>query len=139
MALKTPKTVGSVDGHRVQFIPTHRQDNDTNVVTSLVMAIPVSIEDVTAALMFLTWGASAADVVAELGRPDDAVRGTVMETMFCIGGDELSSQRMRLDEIEPGSWDATRLEMVRARVSELFGPAAVLADSVPSPRAAGER
>ncbi|OLZ43417.1 hypothetical protein [Amycolatopsis keratiniphila] len=138
MALSTAKTFGQVDGHRVQFIPTHRQDNDSQVVTSLVMAIPVSIEDITAALMFLTFGASKTDVIAELGRPDDEVRGTVMETVFCLGGDDLESHRLGLDEIEAGSWDAQRLEMIRTRVSELFGPAAALADAVPSPRAGGE-
>ncbi|MFJ8912047.1 hypothetical protein [Amycolatopsis sp. NPDC102389] len=117
---KTPRTLGQVNGHRAQFIPIHRQDNDTPVAATMVLAIPMSVEDVTAALMSITDGMSRKELSEVLG-DDNVVRELAMETVFGLGGFGLERARLDLAKVKPNSWDAVRLTLVRDCAADLFG------------------
>lgn len=125
----TPRTLGQVNGHRAQFIPTHRQDNDTPVTATMLLAIPVSVEDVTAALMWVSDGMSKTELV-EILDDEGVVRELAMEMVFALGGDGLERERLALAKVKPNSWDSVRLPLIRGRVAELFGSSV----RVPAPR-----
>jgi len=133
MARTLPTTLGKVNGHRVEFTPTHREDNPTPVVTTMVLAVPMSIEDITAALMYITNGSSDADVADWLA-DDTAVRQSVMETVFGLGGHELGRERLAVASIDPDGPDGERLAMVRACSVRVFAPS----HPVPAPRMSPE-
>lgn len=119
--MDTTMTTGTVAGQAAEFIPVHRQDNDTPVALTLTMTLPMSLEDVTAALWFLVadWPhEEIADALADA----DYVHRLVLESATCAGFDELESVRLGFADIEPGTLAHEVLIVIRARVAELYGP-----------------
>jgi len=129
MALTTPKTLGQVNGQQVEFTPVHREGNPSRVTTTMLLGLPLSLEDITAVLMYLTDGCSRQEVVNYLSDPGE-VRRLVLETAWGIGGFGIETERLRLAEIESGTWDSERLDMVWTCSVAVFAPG----NEVPAPR-----
>lgn len=131
-----------VGGQPTEFIPTHRQDNDTPVVMNLAMAVPVSVDDLVTVVWSVTRMEGREDVAAALA--DTAyLRRLVAESLFAIGGDGLEAAQVELDAAEPGSWDAQRAEMIRPAVAALVAEHAAARRTrtplrVPEPRTSPE-
>lgn len=131
-----PTSTGMVAGHRVAFTPAHREDNDTPAVTTMVVGVRLSIEDITAVLMHLTNGCGRDDLIDWLADAGE-VRRMVVEAAWGMGGLVIADERCALDKIEPGSWDAERLALIRACSVRVFTPAAP-GREVPAPRVSPE-
>jgi hypothetical protein len=114
-------TTGTVGGHAGEFIPVHRQENDTPVALTLTMTLPMSLEDVTAALWFLVADYPRDELDDVLGDPPYLHR-LVLESAHCAGFDELESVRLGFADIEPGTLAHEFLTLVRTRVADLYGP-----------------
>ncbi|QYN16844.1 hypothetical protein [Amycolatopsis sp. DSM 110486] len=142
MATTTHMGHALMAGVATEFIPTHRQDNDTRVVMNLGLVVPVSVEDLVAVLWAATKGEGRDDVAAALA--DTAyIRGAMAEMLFGIGGDGMEAARIELDAAKPGSWDTERAEMIRPIVAELVAAHAAArrtrtARQVPHPRTSDE-
>jgi len=133
MKLGTPTTLGKVNGKRVQFTPVHREGNDSRVVTTMTLGLPLSLEDVAAVLMYITNGCSRAEVTEWLADPTE-VRRLVVETAWALGGSAINDERLGLAEIESGTWESERLDMVWTCAVAVFAPAG----QVPAPRVSPE-
>ncbi|WP_329054071.1 hypothetical protein OG738_13530 [Amycolatopsis sp. NBC_01488] len=134
MRITTAPTVGKVNGKHVKFTPVHREDNPSRVAATMTVALPLSIEDIAAVLMYITNGCSRAEVTDWLADPGE-VRRLVMETAWALGGSAINDERLGLAEIESGTWDSERLDMVWTCSVQVFTPGT----KVPAPRRSLER
>ncbi|MFB9690070.1 hypothetical protein [Amycolatopsis plumensis] len=124
----TAKTLGQVGGHQVEFTPVHREDNPSRVVTTVALGVPLSLEDITAVLMYLTEGCGHDELIDWLSDPGE-VRRLVLESAWGLGGFGIEQQRRRLAGIESGTWESERLDLVWTCSVRVFTPA-----TVPAPR-----
>lgn len=121
-------STGTVGGYGAEFIAAHRQYNETPVALHVTVTVPMSLEDVTAALWWLVadWPRRDLDKVLT----DTAfLHRMVLESVTGAGLDELEDARLGLAEIRPRTAAHKALARVRARVTELYGTA-----TAPAPR-----
>lgn len=129
----TPKTLGQVDGQQVVFTPAHREGNPSRVATTVLLGLPLSIEDIAAVLMYITHGLGREDLIDYLSDPGE-VRRLVVETAWGLGGLAINDERIALGKIESGTWDSERLDLVWTCSVRVFTPAS----EVPEPRVSPE-
>lgn len=118
---RTPLARGSVGRHTARFIPEHRQDNDTPEALELSLTVPMSLEDVTAALWYLV-GCWPLDELDEALADAAYLHGLVLEVVLTAGMAEVDSERHSLARFTPGTEGYEALCRLRARVAELYGP-----------------
>jgi hypothetical protein len=106
----------------------HRQENSTPVALELTMTVPMSLDDVTAALWILL-GFWPREELDDALNDADFLRQQVLETVLAAGASELENARMSFGKQAPGTPAFSALASIRARVSELYGPA-----TTPRPR-----
>ncbi|PFG48670.1 hypothetical protein ATK36_3772 [Amycolatopsis sulphurea] len=107
-----------VGGVATEFVPTHREQNETPILMNLGMVVPVSAEDLVAAMWDGTTYMSQ-DELADTLTDTAYLRQLVVENLFALGGNGVEAARIALAAVEPGSWDAQRADMIRPAVTEL--------------------
>lgn len=113
------KATGTVAGRAAEFVAVHRQENDTPATASLTMTVPMSLEDITAALWILV---SDGYPVADLREDGPAhVHALVLETVLAEGCSALDVARLNLASIAAGSQQHSALCELRSLVTELYG------------------
>ncbi|MDR7301630.1 hypothetical protein [Haloactinomyces albus] len=117
MMPQSRKATGHVDGRPVEFIPTHRDGNTSPATMRVSMTVPVSLEDVTAALWILVDGGMAIEELED----DEFAHMMVVETLFAEGGTAIAAALAVMDDLPPGSERAETAAMLRARVDKLYG------------------
>ncbi|WP_326945441.1 hypothetical protein OG439_38505 [Amycolatopsis sp. NBC_01307] len=133
MTSTLPTTLAKVNGHRVEFAPAHREGNQSCVVTTITMGVPLSFEDITAVLMYVTDGSSREDLIDWLADPA-LVRRTVIESAWAMGGFAIEQERLKLAGIESGTWDSERLDLAWTCSVRVFATDT----DVPAPRLSPE-
>ncbi|EHR53356.1 hypothetical protein SacmaDRAFT_5191 [Saccharomonospora marina XMU15] len=126
-ALSTSRSLHAgavVGGHEVDFIASHREDNDTPVAMAVTLTVPVSLEDVAAMLWIAVNGGATFE---ELDA--DYTREFVAETLLNVGGLGISDARLEMAAAKPGTGEYAIAQQVRRHAREVFGA------SVPAPRA----
>jgi hypothetical protein len=111
---------GSIAGQATRFIPVHRQHNETPATITLAMAIPMSLEDVAAALYHVSDSWTMEELHCFLADADQ-VRQLVPEALLAAGADEIESTRLGFADVVPGTAEFEYLAAIRVRVAELFG------------------
>jgi hypothetical protein len=118
---RTPLSPGRVGSNTTRFLPVHRQENETPVALELSLTVPMSLEDVTAALWYLV-GAWPLDELDDALNDAAWLHRMVLEVVLAMGAEALESERLSLAQIKPGTAGAGALSRLRARVAELYGP-----------------
>lgn len=126
----TARTTGTINGHNVEFTSLHREDNDTPVTTSVTVTMPMSVEDLAAALWILVTGGMTFEELTD----DQVARELVLETVFAEGGLKLADARQAMSATRPRTTEHRLARQVQARAVEVFGTPAV-----PAPRARAGR
>ncbi|MCA1194437.1 hypothetical protein [Saccharopolyspora sp. 6V] len=111
---------GSIGGHGVVFQAAHRDGNDTPAAVQVSMTVPMSYEDIVAALYIVATGGMGLDELAD----DDMVRRVVVETLLSEDSAFLTSVSVDLEEARSGSAEYALAQALRARVVEVFAPTA---------------
>lgn len=123
--LNTENATGTVGRHTAEFHPSHRDGNDSAVMTHMHLALPVSHEDLVAALWVLVRGGLEPADLDE----DAFAHRAVLDTVLSIGTFELGHMREEIAAMFPGTDDYELVRQLRRRVTALYGPA-------PAPRRA---
>jgi hypothetical protein len=125
--LNTPTTTGMVGRHRADFIPVHRECNNTPAALTVTLAVPMSLEDITAVLWVAICGTGMP--VCELAADPQWVHRVVCETVFAVGGFKVDDTRRDIVDIRVGHTDYPTLTELRHLVSRLYATPAA-----PAPR-----
>lgn len=114
----TPMATATFAGESVRFAPTHREFNDTPVAMNVEVSLPLSLEDITAALwLVIDGGMTFADAFESPQR----THALVLETMFGNGGCDVASALVDIAEVRPGSFEHGVVSELRQRVHALYG------------------
>jgi hypothetical protein len=115
--LAMAQTTGTMAGHAVKFTAVHREENETPVAVELTMALPLSLEDIEAALWIVINGGMTFDELTD----DDFVRQMVAETLLAEGGSSVTDARLALASFRPRTSEYVIARQIRRRVREVFG------------------
>lgn len=116
-----PRMVAATIGDRTAtFLPAHRDGTDTPAALTLNVALPVSHDDLAAALWLLVCNYGL--TLAELD--DDAnAHMVIVDTLVGESATNVESARFAADALTAGTDDHQLYTAVRARVDALYGPA----------------
>lgn len=117
----TARGVVSAAGHCDAFIASHRQDNTTPVLVELTMTVPMSAEDIAAIVYTLVYDCDDADF-ADFLSSDEEFRAMVGELVFGHGALGVEDAQTAAGAIKRGTRAHRRLQQIRQRVHELYGP-----------------
>lgn len=118
--LNTTMTPGTIGGHDTEFLPVHRQANDTPATVTATLTVPLSFEDITATIAYLFFDSpieDLRDVLADAGY----VHRIVLETLLAAGCDRVESERLSLADVTPGTPGYEHVCLIRNRVAQLYG------------------
>lgn len=110
--------IGQVNGRKVKFIASNREYEDTSVVAVVALTVPISLDDVAAALWIMVLGGLTFDELAD----DDVALSEIMSTVYNDGSLAIVNARCEMDELEPHSgahWAIA--QAARQRAAQLFG------------------
>ncbi|MFE0022367.1 hypothetical protein [Amycolatopsis sp. NPDC059021] len=116
----TTMTPGTIGGHATEFLPVHRQANDTPATVTATLTVPLSLEDITATIWYLFCESplqELRDVLADAAY----MHRLVLETFLAAGAHEVESERLGLVEVTPGTDGFEHLSLIRERVAHLYG------------------
>ncbi|RCW37490.1 hypothetical protein DFQ14_1277 [Halopolyspora algeriensis] len=119
--LQTPKATADVGGRSVEYTPTHREATETPAALSMSVTVPMSLEDITAALWLVIDGGMPLDELDDI----EFTHRMVVETLITEGSAAVTDARHALAELKPGTARANVAVAVRAKVAELYGQAAM--------------
>lgn len=133
MGASTDLVFGSIAGHARSFRAPHRDGNDTPITTTVTLSVPMSHEDVEAALWWLLRDEGVTfDDIADDG---DAV-WFLLESLIGHGTWAVESYRLDLADLTPADPNYEHLVRLRRRVEALVGPRS---GSKRGPRTRGRR
>jgi hypothetical protein len=134
--LNTTMATGTIAGHHTEFTPIHREGNPTPVAFEVTMTVPMSTEDIVAALwVTLNSGYTMADLLNP-PCPRFAAQAIVLETLLAEGA-RVQEALVEIPEVRPGTEEGALLAQLRAFVAEQFPTPAPAA--CPAPRPARRR
>lgn len=105
---------GTIGGQSVRFSPVHREFNDTTSVLTVTVSVPVSYEDMTAALWVAVHGGST------LGEVLDDVHTVIVEELFNDNG-AVDAARLAIAELALGTPEWEQLVQLQLAVLRTYG------------------
>jgi hypothetical protein len=109
---------GTLAGHTAMFEPLHRAANTSPVAFTATVTLPLSFEDMVAALWVATAGMPFDEIDADPAS-QYSVFQMVLSTVVSFN-DLVSDARYEIDKIRPGTDDHAALLTTRALVAATF-------------------
>lgn len=114
----TTYTTADVNGQTMPFAVALRDGNDTPVAMHFTMRVPVSFEDLTAALWVALLGGLSLYDLAD----DEFLADTAFQTLLAESAADITDARLMLEELTPADDQYAAARATRRRVHEVFGP-----------------
>lgn len=118
--LTADTATGTIAGHTTQFTPLHREGNTTPALLQMTTTIPLSYEDIVAAVWVLTsFGSDLADLPTDTNNPNN-LYSLVMNTIM-TSNTQVTDALYEIQNIRPGTDEHADLTDIRALVATAFG------------------
>jgi hypothetical protein len=115
--VKSPKAPAMLGEYRTRFMPIYREANTAPATVTMTVALPLSLEDITAALWIVI---SGGDTVGRLRDDPQWTHELVCETVVAEAG-KLEEIRLELDAMCQLDEGWSELVALRALVACLYG------------------
>jgi hypothetical protein len=109
---------GRIAGHDVQFVAPYREANPSPVALHATVTVPLSLEDITAALWIIAEDGMSVDELYDT----EFARQAVLETLLNCGSSELADAQDTLARLRPGDADYQVANEFRTGTVAVFGP-----------------
>jgi hypothetical protein len=118
--LTADTATGTIAGHTTQFTPLHRDGNTTPVQFQMTATMPLSYEDIVAAVWVLACdGFDLADMPTDTSDPFNIYRLVMTTVMTNNSG--MADALYEVQDIRPGTEHHVILTDIRALVTAAFG------------------
>jgi hypothetical protein len=133
LTANTTPASATIAGQTTGFLPMYRDGNTSPVVFTAVISLPLSVDDLVAAVWVLTYGCPLDEIPLDPGERY-GLPAMVMDTL--VGNNfEVTNALALIPEIQPGSEDYALLCQVRAVVAQAFPVASPAPDRATRTRA----